>query len=474
MSADNSIERLRRLKDEALMSGGPERIAARRRRGAASARQRVAQLLDAGTFVELDVFIPGVVTGHGKIDGRDVYVFSEDGENAQAPLNDVLARKMAKVVDLAVKNGVPLVGFYDGGRGGDGEEGKELSRYSELYFRNVMASGLIPQIAAVMGPCTGAAVFSPALADVVIMVKGAGRVFLGDPVTDGGEAEVALEETGGARAHSEKSGLVHLAADGEADCLELIRTVLAFLPQNNLEEPPRSDLSDLGAHKDAGVGSLRAVEPGRPYDVRDLLGDVVDRGDFLELSAGWGRNMVVGFARLGGRSVGIVCNQPAHLEGAIDIDAASKAARFIRLCDAFNVPVVTLVDTPGFVSGKNEEHRGVVRAAAKLMYAYCEATVPKVTVVTRRGFGEGFEVMGSKGTRADFNFAWPAAEIEMKMPIGILDRQDSGSPYEAAAVGYLDDVIEPVETRARLMAALEACASKREGRPPKKHGNIPL
>jgi len=474
MSADKSTERLRRLKNEALLSGGPERIAARRRRGATTARQRAVQLLDAGTFVELDVFIPGAVTGHGKVEGRYVYVFSEDGEAPPGSLDEALARKMAKIVDLAMKNGAPLVGLYDAGWPRGDEGAGRLGGYAELYFRNVMASGLIPQIAAIMGPCTGAAAYSPALADLVIMVKGAGQVFLANPVAAGGEAEMAFEEVGGARAHSEKSGLAHLAADGEDECLEMIRMLLSFLPQNNLEEPPRSDLFDPADRMDEQLEPLGAAEPEHPFDIRRVFEHVVDEGDFFELSPWWAKNMVVGFARLGGRPVGVVGNQPAHLDGAIDVYAAVKAARFVRFCDAFNLPLVTFVDTPGFVPGKDEEHRGIVRAAAKLMYAYCEATVPKVTVVTRKGFGEGYEVMCSKGIRADFTFAWPAAEIGTKMPVGPLDRQDSGSPYEAAVNGYLDDVIEPVETRPRLIAALEACVSKREGRPPKKHGNIPL
>lgn len=474
MSADKSTERLRRLKSEALLSGGPERIEARRRRGASSARQRVMQLLDAGTFIELDVFISGVVTGHGKIDGRDVYIFSEDGEASQGSFDEALAHKMAKIMDLAMKNGAPLVGLYDGGRLRTNEEAARLGRYSELYFRNVMASGLIPQVAAIMGPCTGPAAYSPALADLVIMVKGAGQVYLADPVTAEGEAEVAFEELAGARVHSERSGLAHLAADGEADCLEMIRVLLSFLPQNNLEEPPRSDLFDPADRRDPEIESLGATDPDQAFDVRELLGHVVDEGDFFELSPSWGRNMVVGFARLGGRPVGVVCNQPVYLGGAIDVDAAVKAARFVRFCDAFNLPLVTFVDTPGFLPGKDQEYGGIVRAAAKLMYSYCEATVPKITLVTRRGFGEGYEVMCSKGIRADFNFAWPAAEIGARVPVGVLDRQDTSSPFDAAADGYLDDVIEPMETRPRLIAALEACASKREGRPPKKHGNIPL
>lgn len=475
MSGDSNTERLRRLKKEALQSGGPERIAARRRRGVTTARQRVVQLLDAGTFVELDVFIPGAVTGHGKINGRDVYVFSQDGEVPEgSSTDDTLARKMAKVMDLAMKNGAPLVGLYDGSHVRRDEEAGRLGAYAELYFRNAMASGVVPQIAAVLGPCVGPAAYSPALADFVVMVKGAGQVFLADPVTAEGEAEVGYEELGGARVHSEKSGFAHLAADGESECLEMVRVLLSFLPQNNLEEPPRMDPFDPVERKDEQLESLGRFDPDLAGDIREVLEHVVDEGDFFELSRWWAKNMVTGFARLNGRPVGIVANQPAHLGGRIDVDAAAKAARFVRFCDAFNLPLVTFVDTPGCLAGKEQERAGIVRAAAKLMYAYCEATVPKLTVITREAFGEGFEVMGSKPIRADFAFAWPAAEIAAKAPAGALDRQDLGSPYEAAVKGYLDDVIEAVETRPRLIAALEACASKREGRPPRKHDNMPL
>jgi propionyl-CoA carboxylase beta chain len=484
MSADNSTERLRQMKKEALQSGGPERIDARRRRGAGTARERVLGLLDAGTFVELDVFVGGAVAGHGKIEGRDVYVFSQDGEGYEDSAEELLARKIAKIMDLAMKNGAPLVGFYDCGLtrgggtplGGACEDSGSLGGYAELFFRNVMASGLVPQIAAVMGPCAGAAVYSPALADFTIMVKGASHAFLGDPATGGSAAEeqVAFEELGGARTHSEKSGVAHLAADDESECLEMIRRLLSYLPQNNLEEPPRVDLFDPADRMDGQLDTLGTVDPERPYDMRDVVAHVVDEGDFFEVMPRWARNLVIGFARLGGRPVGIVGNQPAHLAGMIDVDAAAKGARFVRFCDAFNLPLVTFVDTPGFAGGKEQEHDGIIRGAAQLMYAYCEATVPKLTVVTHKAFGEAFEVMGSKHTRTDFNFAWPSAGIGTKAPDGALDRQDSVSPYDAALHGHLDDVIEPVETRPRLIAALEACASKREGRPPKKHGNIPL
>jgi propionyl-CoA carboxylase beta chain len=474
MNADDKIGQLRRLKLEALQSGGPERIAARRRRGANTARERVLRLLDSGTFVELDVFVEGAVTGHGKINGRDVYVFSQDGEAIQRSLSLAFGAKLVKVMDLAMKNGAPIVGLYDCGVGSEGIS--SLGAYAELFFRTVMASGVVPQIAAVMGSCPGSGAFSPALADFTLMVKGSSLLYLGTP--DGparaAEGEIGFEELGGARMHAEKSGVAHLAADDEEECLDMIRTLLGYLPGNNLDVPPRWVTSDLVDRMDEELVTLGAVDPDETYDVRDIVEHVVDGGEFFEMGPWWAENLVTGFARLGGRAVGIVGNQPAKLSGRIDLDAAAKGARFVRFCDSFNIPLVTLVDTPGFVAGSAQEHAGVIRGAAKLMYAYCEATVPKLSLVTHRAYGEGFEIMCSKHVRADFNFAWPAAEIMAAAPAGALDRQDDGSPYDAALDGHLDDVIEPVETRPRLIAALEACASKREGRPPKKHGNIPL
>ena len=473
MNADDRTEELRRMKLEAIQSGGPERIAARRRRGAGTARERILRLLDTGSFVELDVFIEGAVTGHGKVNGRDVYVFSQDGEVLQDSLDQAFAAKLVKVMDLAMKNGAPIVGLYDCGR--SAERAASLGAYSDLVFRTVMASGVVPQIAAVMGPCAGSGAFSPALADFTIMVKGSSRLYLAapNPHGNGEDREIAFEELAGARTHAETSGVAHLAADDEAKCLEMIRTLLSYLPGNNLEEPPRRPESDRD-RMDEELTTLGAAAFDETFDVRDLIEHVVDGSDFFEVSPWWAENLVTAFARLGGRAVGVVANQPAQLGGRLDIDAAAKGARFVRFCDSYNIPLVTVVDTPGFVAGKAQEHGGVVRAAAKLMYAYCEATVPKLTLITRKAYGEGFEIMCSKRIRADFNFAWPGANIASWAPAGGLDRQDVGSPYDAALAGHLDDVIEPAETRPRLIAALQACASKREGRPPKKHGNIPL
>lgn len=478
MNADESTERLRRLKMEALQSGGPEKAAARRRKGTGTARERVLRLVDPDTFVELDVFVDGAVTGHGKVGGRDVYVFAQDGEVPQETLDETFAHKMVKVVDLAMKNGAPLVGLYDCGyaRGSAADGPAPLGGYADLFFRNVMASGLIPQIAAVMGPCAGAAAYSPSLMDVTIMLKGSSHLHLGEPRTSaaGEDTAVALEELGGARTHGERSGVAHLAADDEVHLVEMIRTLLGYLPQNNLEETPRRQRSGAAAGAEDRLASLMQADADCSYDMRDVITSIVDAGEFFELSPTWATRLVIGLARLEGRAVGVVGNQPACEGGRLDMSAAAKGARFVRFCDAFNLPLVVLVDTPGFVGGAEQEHSGVIRGAAQLLYAFCEATVPKLTVVTHRAYGEGFEVMCSKHVRADFNFAWSTAEISAAAPSGAFDGEEQVSPYEAALRGHLDDVIEPGETRSRLVAALEACASKREGRPPKKHGNIPL
>jgi len=469
MVADDSTEELRRRKQEARQSGGPERIAARRERGVSTARERVLQLLDPDTFVELDVFVEGAVTGHGRIGGRDVYLFSQDGEAPPDARGRSFTRKIVKVMDLAAMNGAPLIGLYDGGMA-------SLGGHADIVYRNVMASGLVPQISAVMGPCTGTAVLSPALNDLVIMVKGGSHLLLGDSgsLRTGADDEVGLEEIGGARTHSEMTGVSHLAADDEAECLQMIRDLLSYLPQNNLEETPLAWTGDPVDRMDEELDSLALSDSGGPRDIREIIAHVVDDGGFTELMPRWAKNLVIGFARLAGRAVGIVANQPVDLDGRIDLDATIKGARFVRLCDTFNLPVVTLVDTPGVLPGKEQGDGRMVREAAKLMYAYCEATVPKVTLITHRAYAEGFEVMGSKHIGTDFSFAWPSAEIAAKAPAGSLDRQDLASPYDAAVSGHLDDVIEPTATRPRLIDALEACASKRESRPPKKHGNIPL
>jgi propionyl-CoA carboxylase beta chain len=466
-------------------------MAARRRIGEKTARERLNELLDPGTFVELDKFFAprqvesdagcasglgeGVVTGYGRVAGRDVYVFSRGDSIVGDTPDDLSVQKIIKVMDLALKNGAPLIGLNGSGGGGvPGDGSSPTDGWAEVFFRNVMASGVVPQISAVMGVCTGGEAFPPAVTDFVVMVKGTSHLFVSGPEAVSVETgeEVTFEELGGAAVHDARSGVAHLAADDEAQCLKMIRKLLCYLPQNNLEEAPYLESREPAEGADDELDSVVPEGAEEPYDMRQVVTRVVDGGEFFEIQSGWARNLLVGFARLGGRSVGVVSNQPAHLAGALDIDASVKGARFVRFCDAFNIPLVIFEDVPGFLPGKAQEHGGIVRGAAKLLYAFCEATVPKVTVIVRKANGAAYDVMCSKHVRADFNFAWPSAEIT-PMVAGAGD-DTAGSPYAAARRGYIDDIIEPRETRVRLMSALEACASKREGRPPKKHGNIPL
>ena len=516
MNNTEKLERLRAMKKEALHGGGPESIEARRKKGKKTARERVVELLDPGTFVELDMFVThlcrdfgmdkkkilgdGVITGYGKVAGRDVYVFSQDFSVFGGSLGEMFAQKIVKVMDLAIKNGAPVIGINDSGGARIQEGVVSLGGYAEIFFRNVMASGVVPQISAIMGPCAGGAVYSPAMTDFTIMVKGTSHMFITGPEvikTVTGE-EVTFEQLGGAMTHNARSGVAHLAADDEGQCLEMIRTLLSYLPQNNLDEAPRVECNDPPDRMDKELDSLLPADANKPYHMRDVVERVVDNGEFFEIMPHWGQNLLVGFARLNGRSIGVVGNQPDHMAGTLDIDASIKGARFVRFCDAFNIPLVTFVDVPGFMPGSAQEHGGIIRNGAKLLYAFCEATVPKLTVITRKAYGGAYDVMCSKHIRADFNFAWPSAEIAVMGPEGAVNiifrkdiadaedpdarrselvaeyREKFASPYIAAQRGYIDAVIEPMETRPRLISALEACTSKREGRPPKKHGNIPL
>ena len=504
MTADARIEQLRRMKREVLEDGGPERVAARRKRGEKTARERMLELLDPGTFVELDKFVTlhsagsgtkgtstaeeGVATGCGKIAGRDVYVFSQGRVVPGGSLDDMFARKITKIVDLALKNGAPLIGLHDMGTVRDQAGAVPLGGFADIVFRNVMASGVVPQISAILGPCAGGSVFSPAMADFVIMVKGTSQMFVTDPqlILDGTGQAVTFEELGGAATHSSRSGVAHLTADDEAHCLGVIRRLLAYLPQNNLEEVPRLHCDDPVDRMDERLDSLLPTDQNARYDMREVLSRVVDHGDFFEIQPGWAQNLLVGFARLGGRSVGVVANQPSHLNGALDIDASVKGARFVRFCDAFNIPLVTFVDAPGFLPQVEQEHGGIIRNGAKLLYAFCEATVPKLTVVVGKAYGEAYETMCSKHVGADFSLAWPSADVAAAAPgksagrgtrsaeAADGPRDTLASAYVAAQRGHIDDIIEPRETRPRLIASLEASVSKRGGRPPKKHGTMPL
>ncbi len=481
-----------------------------------TARERIDLLLDRGSFRELDAFVvhrthefgleqqkylgDSVVTGWGTIDGRLVYVFSQDFTVFGGSLGEAHAEKIVKIMDMALKNGAPVIGLNDSGGARIQEGVVSLGGYADIFLRNTLASGVIPQISAVMGPCAGGAVYSPALTDFIFMVRNSSYMFVTGPdvVKTVTHEEVTFEELGGAAVHAEVSGVCHQACDSEAEALYKIRQLLAYLPQNNMEEPPFMDRGDDPLRMDEALDRLVPDDPGKPYDIKEAIRMVVDNGMFFEIHAQYALNIVVGFARLGGRSVGIVANQPAVLAGVLDINSSEKAARFIRFCDAFNLPVITFVDVPGFLPGTVQEHAGIIRSGSKLLYAYCEATVPKLTVITRKAYGGAYDVMSSKHIRGDLNLAWPSAEIAVMGPEGAVNiifrkelakaedpvkrkaelvaeyRAQFANPYVAASRGFVDDIIEPRETRPRLINALEMLANKRDTNPPKKHGCIPL
>jgi acetyl-CoA carboxylase carboxyltransferase component len=512
----DKIEHLRALREQARQGGGPRRIDAQHAKGKLTARERLELLLDPGTFVEIDQFVThrstsfgleqeqyygdGVVTGYGRIDGRLVFVFSQDFTVFGGSLSETHGEKVCKVMDLALKNGAPIVGLNDSGGARIQEGVVSLGAYAEIFQRNVLASGVIPQISAVMGPCAGGAVYSPAMTDFTFMVQGTSFMFVTGPdvVKTVTHEIVDFEGLGGASVHSSISGVAHFAADDEAQCLDDVRRLMAFLPSNNLDDAPRRPSNDPPDRMDAALDTLVPDQPTRSYDMHSVIRSVVDDGDFLEVHAQFAQNIIVGFGHLGGRSVGIVAQQPTVLAGVLDINASVKAARFVRFCDAFNIPLVTFVDVPGFLPGVGQEHGGIIRQGAKLLYAYCEATVPKVTVITRKAYGGAYDVMSSKHIRGDVNLAWPTAEIAVMGIEGAVNivfrnelaaaadpdalrvqlerdyREQLANPYVAAARGYVDDVIEPRETRPRLINALEMLQNKRDANPAKKHGNIPL
>jgi len=510
MALDPKVEKLRQLREKARLGGGKERIEKQHAKGKLTARERLDLLLDEGSFRELDMFVThratefglaerkflgdGVVTGYGTVDGRLVYVFSQDFTVFGGSLGE------AKVMDLAMKNGAPIIGINDSGGARIQEGVAALGGYADIFLRNTLASGVIPQISAIMGPCAGGAVYSPALTDFIIMVEGTSHMFITGPevIKAVTREEVSFEELGGAMTHNTKSGVAHFAAKDEEEAIGLIRRLLSFLPQNNMEDPPFVPTGDPADRMDEALDAIVPDSPTKPYDMKEVIRRVVDDGDFLEVHAHYAQNIVVGFARLGGHSVGIVANQPRVLAGVLDIDASDKAARFVRFCDCFNIPIVTFVDVPGYLPGVAQEHGGIIRHGAKLIYAYCEATVPKVTVITRKAYGGAYCVMSSKHIRGDINYAWPSAEIAVMGPEGavnIISRREIAAaedpeaerqrlvreyrekfthPYVAASLGYIDEVIEPHETRPRLIAALEMLRNKRDSNPPKKHGNMPL
>ncbi|HWH08105.1 MAG TPA: acyl-CoA carboxylase subunit beta [Candidatus Thermoplasmatota archaeon] len=516
MTSEDRLNALRKLREQAQLGGGRERIQKQHAAGKLTARERIDLLLDAGTFEELDAFVThnvtrfgmdknkplgdGVVTGFGRVDGRLVYVFAQDFTVFGGSLGLAYASKICKIMDLALKNGAPVIGLNDSGGARIQEGVDSLGGYAEIFWRNTVASGVVPQLSVILGPCAGGAVYSPAITDFIIMAEGTSHMFITGPdviKTVTGE-EVDFETLGGAMTHNEKSGVAHFAAPSEEDALFLTRRLLSYIPGNNQQRPPRVAARDAPAGAEEELARIVPDSPDKPYDIKEVIRRVVDAGEFLEVQEHYAKNIVVGFARLGGHSVGVVANQPRHLAGVLDIAASVKAGRFVRFCDAFNIPLVTFVDVPGFLPGTDQEFRGIIRQGAKLLYAYAEATVPKLTVITRKAYGGAYDVMASKHIRADYNAAWPAAEIAVMGPEGAVNilyrkelaeakdpvakraelvreyRETFANPYVAAGKGYIDDVIEPRETRAKLLRALEASLDKDEARPVRKHGNIPL
>jgi len=509
MGLKENIERIHELSRQAELGGGEERLKRQRANGRMTARERIEFLLDRGSFVELDKFkvhriadfdvqkVPGdgVVTGYGTIDGRRVCIFSQDFTVFGGSLSGAFAEKIVKVMDLAAKTGCPMIGLNDGAGARIQEGVVSLAGYADIFLRNVLSSGVVPQISVIMGPAAGGAVYSPAMTDFIVMVRDTSYMFITGPdvIKAATHEDVTMQELGGADTHSQKSGVCHLEADDDQGALMIVREMLSYMPSNNVDDPPFVTTTDDPNRRDAELDSIVPENPNKPYDMSEIVHRVVDEGHFLEIQKDFARNMLIGFARLGGYSVGVVANQPAFLAGCLDIDASVKAARFVRFCDAFNIPLVTFVDVPGFLPGTAQEFSGIIRHGAKLLYAYCEATVPKVTVITRKAYGGAYDVMSSKHIRGDLNFAYPTAEIAVMGPdqaINILNRNEKtaaertrliddyrqkfANPFKAAELGYIDEVLMPRDTRPRLISALKALENKRDKNPPRKHGNIPL
>jgi propionyl-CoA carboxylase beta chain len=516
MSLQDRFDELNRRNREADLLGGVERIARQHKAGKKTARERLELLLDKGSFAEMDRFVvhqshdfsmdeqrfagDGVVTGSGRIHGRPAFVFAQDFTVFGGSLSEAYARKICKIMDLAMKTGVPVIGLNDSGGARIQEGVVSLAGYADIFLRNTLASGVIPQISAVMGPCAGGAVYSPAITDFVFMVKNSSYMFVTGPdvIKAVTHEEVSFEQLGGASTHGTTSGVAHFAAESEEECLALIRELMTFLPQNNAEDPPVRASLDPPDRVDEELQTAVPDQPNKPYDIKDIVRPVLDDRYFFEVQADYAPNIVIGFGRLSGRPVGVVANQPAHLAGCLDINASLKGARFVRFCDCFNVPILTFVDVPGFLPGTAQEFGGIIKHGAKLLYAYCEATVPKLTVITRKAYGGAYDVMSSKHIRGDANFAYPTAEIAVMGPDGAVNilyrremdaardpaalkeektreyREKFANPYVAAERGYVDEVIEPKDTRRKLIQALEVLHTKRDSNPPRKHGNIPL
>lgn len=519
MAIEDKIKELMQLREKARLGGGEKRIEVQHSKGKYTARERIDMLLDEGSFEEFDMFVShrshefglekksflsdGVVTGYGTIDGRLVYVFSQDFTVFGGSLSEMYAKKICKVLDKAMKMGAPVIGINDSGGARIQEGVKSLGGYADIFQRNILASGVIPQISAIFGPCAGGAVYSPALTDFTIMTKGTSYMFVTGPKvvkTVTGEV-VTEEELGGASVHSSKSGVTHFVAENEEEGILLIRKLLSYLPQNNLEDPPTTVCDDPIDRLEDVLNEIIPENPNKPYDVKDIIHYVADNSEFLEVQRYYAPNIVTGFAKFNGFSVGIVANQPNYLAGVLDINASRKAARFVRFCDAFNIPLVTFVDVPGFLPGTAQEYGGIILHGAKLLYAYGEATVPKITIILRKAYGGAYDVMSSKHLRGDINYAWPGAEIAVMGPKGAIEvlhareiksiedpgerarflsekeeeyKRKFANPYVAAKYGYIDDVIEPRNTRFRIIRALQMLSTKKDSNPPKKHSNIPL
>ena len=511
---EEKVKRLASMKKSAEGGGGNERVDAQHNKGKLTARERIALLIDEGSFVEIDKYVvhrsddptvqkfygDGAVTGFGTVAGRQIFVFAYDFTVLGGSLGEMTSKKITKIMDHAMKAGCPIVGIIDSGGARIQEGVNSLDGYGDIFFRNTMASGVIPQITASIGPCAGGAVYSPAMTDFVVMVENIGQMFVTGPevVKEVLSQDVSFEELGGARAHGSKSGVAHFVAKNEYDCFDKIKKLLSFIPQNNAEEPPVIEPNDDSNRVDPNLINILPENPYQQYDIKEIIKSIVDNGDFFEVHELFAENVIIGFARMGGRSVGIVANQPMYLAGALDINSSNKAARFIRFCDAFNIPIVTLVDTPGYLPGTDQEHNGIIRHGSKLLYAYCEATVPKVTCIVGKAYGGAYIAMGSKNLRADINYAWPSAEIAVLGPeaaVTIIHRRELknaadaptlkkklakeyrdrfANPNLAAERGIIDLVIDPMETRPMIIRALEALATKKEARPYKKHGNINL
>jgi propionyl-CoA carboxylase beta chain len=513
---EDRFAELRRRNQAADLGGGADRIERQHRAGKKTARERLELLLDKGTFAEMDKLVvhqshdfgmdaqripgDGVVVGSGRMHGRPVFVFAQDFTVFGGSLSEAYARKICKIMDLALKTGVPIIGLNDSGGARIQEGVVSLAGYADIFLRNTLASGVVPQISAIMGPCAGGAVYSPAITDFVFMVKESSYMFVTGPdvIKAVTHEEVSFEQLGGASTHGATSGVAHFAAESEDECLALIRELMTFLPQNNLEDPPVRATLDPADRVDEEMQTAVPDQPNKPYDIKTIIGTVLDDRYFFEVQADYAPNLVIGFGRLNGRPVGIVANQPAHLAGCLDISASLKGARFVRFCDCFNIPIVTFEDVPGFLPGTAQEYGGIIKHGAKLLFAYCEATVPKLTVITRKAYGGAYCVMSSKHIRGDANFAYPTAEIAVMGPDGAVNilykremdgaadgaalkdektreyREKFANPFVAAERGYVDEVIEPRDTRRRLIQALEVLHTKRDSNPPKKHGNIPL